>query len=267
MTRLLHLTDLHFGRERTDLVTPLHEAIHAARPDLVIASGDLTHRARAAQFRRAMNFLDGLGLPFITMPGNHDIPLFNLVARFLAPFGGWKRHVGPDLSPRREAGPVLIFSANTADPCRWRRGRLTDHDLRGIFTGLKGKRDEAVPILACHHPLKEPPGFQRGETRGAATALPGLARDGLQIVLTGHLHHWEIGLGITQSTPQPILMIQTGTALCARPGERDHGFSVLDLSGDTIAVTPWIAAEGTSTFLPATKRRFTRRDGLWHLAG
>lgn len=265
MTRLVHLTDLHFGRERRDLVTPLHEAIHAARPDLVIASGDLTHRARAAQFRKATNFLDGLGLPYIAMPGNHDIPLINLVARFLAPFGGWQRHVGPNLSPAREAGPALIFSANTADPWRWRRGHLTDHDLRPLFAGLKTRQGGSVPILACHHPLKVPPGFQKGETRGAATALPGLVRDGLQVVLTGHLHHWEIGLGITEATPQPILMIQTGTALCARAGERDHGFSVLDLADNAIDVTPWIAAEGTAAFRPATKRRFVRRDGLWHL--
>jgi 3',5'-cyclic AMP phosphodiesterase CpdA len=267
MTRLVHLTDLHFGSERTDLVQPLHEAIVAARPDLIVASGDLTHRARAGQFRRAMAFLGGLGLPFITQPGNHDIPLFNLPVRFLAPFGGWRRHVGADLTPAQKAGVALIFSANTADPYRWRGGRLRDDDLRRVFTGLKARKDGIVPILACHHPLKVPAGFQKGETRGAASALPALARDGLQVILSGHLHHWEIGLGITEAAPQPILMVQTGTALCDRPGERDHGFSVLDLGQDTIDVTPCIAAEGTTAFRPATKRRFLRRDGLWHLSG
>jgi 3',5'-cyclic AMP phosphodiesterase CpdA len=267
MTRLVHLTDLHFGRERADLVQPLHEALRAAHPDLVIVSGDLTHRARAGQFRRATAFLGGLGLPFAALPGNHDIPLFNLPARFLAPFGGWQRHVDADLCPAREAGAALVFSANTADPCRWRGGLLRDGDLRRLFAGLKGRKDGMVPILACHHPLKVPAGFQKGETHGAATALSGLIRDGLQVVLTGHLHHWEIGLGITEATPQPILMVQTGTALCDRPGERDHGFSVLDLGPDTIAVTPWIAAGGTVTFRPATRRRFVRRDGLWHMAG
>ncbi|MCA0274078.1 MAG: metallophosphoesterase [Proteobacteria bacterium] len=267
MTRLLHLTDLHFGSERADLVQPLHEAVVAARPDLLIVSGDLTHRARAGQFRRAMEFLRGLGLPFVTLPGNHDIPLFNLPARFLATFGGWQRHVAPDLSPMREAGAALIFCANTADPYRWRGGQLRDDDLRRIFAGLKGRKNGMVPILACHHPLKVPAGFRRDETHGVETALPGLVRDGLQVVLTGHLHHWEIGLGITEATPQPLLMVQTGTALCDRPGERDHGFSVLDLEADAISVTPWIAADGTAAFRPATRRRFLRRDGLWHLAG
>lgn len=265
MTRLVHLTDLHFGRERADLVQPLHEALRAARPDLVIVTGDLTHRARAGQFRRAMAFLGGLALPFVAQPGNHDIPLLNLPARFLAAFGGWQRHVDPDLRPAREAGAALIFSANTADPYRWRGGQLRDDDLRCLFAGLNGRKDGLVPILACHHPLKVPAGFRKGETRGATSALPALARDGLQVVLTGHLHHWEIGLGITEAAPQPILMVQTGAALCDRPGERDHGFSVLDIGGGTIEVTPWIAAEGTSTFRPATKRRFLRKDGLWHV--
>ncbi|MGL4279279.1 MAG: metallophosphoesterase family protein, partial [Albidovulum sp.] len=201
------------------------------------------------------------------LPGNHDVPLFNLFARFLAPFGGWQRHVGADLTPAREAGAALIFSANTADPYRWRGGALRDRDLGRILAGLRAQEPGMIPILACHHPLKVPQGFQKGETSGATTALPALVSDGLQVVLTGHLHHWEIGLGITEATPQPLLMIQTGTALCDRPGERDHGFSVLEIAADTIAVTPWIAAEGTSTFRPATRRRFARRDGLWHVTG
>lgn len=267
MTRLAHLTDLHFGSERSDLVQPLGTALRATRPDLVIVSGDLTHRARASQLRQAMSFLHGLGLPFMTLPGNHDIPLFNLAARFLAPFGRWQRHVGQDLSPAREAGDILILSANTANPCRWRRGALRDDDLRRIFAGLQGRRDGMVPILACHHPLRVPAGFQEGETLGAMSALPALVRDGLQVVLTGHLHHWEIGLGITDTTPQSLLMVQTGTALCDRSGERDHGFSILDLGAGTIAVTPWIAADGTRIFRPATRRSFVRRNGFWHLAG
>lgn len=267
MTRLLHLTDLHFGTERADLVQPLHAAIVAAHPDLVIVSGDLTQRARAGQFRQALDFLGGLGLPFITMPGNHDIPLFNLFARFIAPFGGWQRHVGAELSPAREAGNALIFSANTANPYRWRGGILRDSDLGRIFAGLRGRKDGMVPILACHHPLKVPAGFKQGETSGAASALPALVDDGIQVVLNGHLHHWEIGLGISETTPQPILMVQTGTALCDRPGERDHGFSLLDLGAGTIAVTPWIATTGTTAFRPGTRRRFRRQDGLWHMAG
>lgn len=264
MTRIAHLTDLHFGMERTDLVPPLAEALRAAAPDLVVVSGDLSHRARRGQFRAGMGFLRGLGLPFIVMPGNHDVPLFNLPARFLAPFGGWRWQVGHDLAPQAQVGSCRIVSANTADPFSWRRGVLRPGDQRRIASGLADAQD-SLNILACHHPLKEPPGFQRGETKGAAAALPDLARQGVHVVLSGHLHHWEIGLGIAPDKPQPLLMIQTGTALCGRQGETDHGFSLLDIAGRDISVTPWMAEETGPRYIPRDTRRFYRAADGWHL--
>ncbi|HEY0212529.1 MAG TPA: metallophosphoesterase [Paenirhodobacter sp.] len=256
MTRLLHLTDLHFGLERDDLIAPLHQAIRAANPDLVIVSGDLTHRARAGQFDRAMAFLRGLNLPFIAVPGNHDVPLINLFARFLFPFRDYRRAVSADMTPSRTLGPLRIVSANTADPHSWRRGVLRNADLRRICAEQAG-----IGVLVCHHPLREPPGFDRGETRGATAGLAQMARAGVQIVLSGHLHHWAVGLGISADTPQPILQVQTGTALCARIGEKNHGFAVLDIAPDDVAVTPWLAQD--TVFHPAPVLRFQRREGAW----
>lgn len=265
MTRLVHLTDLHFGCERADLVAPLTDAIRGAGPDLVVVTGDLTHRGRRHQFRSAVAFLNGLGLPYVTMPGNHDVPLFNLFLRILSPFGNWRREVGTPLAPQRAAGRALIVAANTADPSRVRRGRLRPGDLAAIGAGLRSSAPGVIPLLACHHPFEVPPGFEQGETRGAAEARPGLIRDGLQVILSGHLHAWKIGLGITATAGRPLLLVETGTALCARPGERDHGFSVLDLGPENIAVTPWLVSEPTAQFGPGPRHSFVRRDGLWYL--
>lgn len=259
MTRLVHLTDLHFGMERGDLVAPLSAALRRAAPDLVVVTGDLTHRARPAQFRQAVDFLRSLELPFLAVPGNHDVPLFNLPLRLMAPFLRWRRGVGATVPPMATVGPLRILSANTADPFRWRRGVLRAADVQRATADLSAG---ALNVLACHHPLTEPPGFQRGETRGAAQALPALARQGLHVVLSGHLHHWNIGLGITPTRPQPVLMVQTGTALCARAGERDHGFALIEAQGADLAVTPWIA--GAAGFAPQPARRFRREGGLWH---
>lgn len=261
MTRLIHLTDLHFGKERADLVAPLAEAVRGAAPDLVIITGDLTHRARPAQFRQAMGFLRGLDLPFVAVPGNHDIPLFNLPLRLVAPFRRWRRGVGATVPPVAVAGPLRILPANTADPFRWRRGLLRADDVQRATADLSAG---ALNVLACHHPLTEPPGFQRGETRGAAQALPALARQGLHVVLSGHLHHWDIGLGITPTRPQPVLMVQTGTALCARAGERHHGFALIEAQGADLSVTPWIAS--AAGFAPHPARRFRRAAGAWHMS-
>lgn len=263
MTRLVHLTDLHFGQDRPDLAGPLARAVRALAPDLVIASGDLTHRARPDQFRRAMDWLGGLGAPVVTVAGNHDMPLFNLPLRMLAPFARFRRHAGPVVWPARQVGAAWVMAANTADPMVWRRGRLRGADRARLLRELAQAPAGTVPVLVAHHPLAEPAGFAKGETRGAEAALPVLAAAGLQVALTGHLHHWSVGLGIGSGSPQAVLQVQTGSALCARAGERDHGFAQIDLAPPRVSVTAWIAGPDGG-FHPRPARGFHRQAGLWH---
>lgn len=263
MTRLVHLTDLHFGFHREDLVAPLAQAVRDVTPDLVVVSGDLTHRARVGQFRQARAFLDGLGVGYIAMPGNHDMPLFNLPLRLFSPFMPWRRIMGQNLAEDWVGPEVQVIAANTADPFQWRRGYLRPEDVRRLRGRLQSCPEDQMTVLACHHPVMEPPGFDRGETRGAAKALPLLAEAGLGIVLSGHLHCWETGVGMAQMGPQPVLIVQTGTALCARVGEVDHGFSVLDLGGSEVKITKWIVDEPSKTFRAQSTLGFHRANGLW----
>ena len=106
MTRILHLTDLHFGFHRQALVQPLLARIVALRPDLVVVGGDITHRGLEAQMREARAFLDRIEAPLICMPGNHDVPLWNPLARMFWPFAGYRRRFGPVLTPVASARPT-----------------------------------------------------------------------------------------------------------------------------------------------------------------
>jgi hypothetical protein len=263
MTRIVHLTDLHFGLERAELVPPLHEAILACHPDLVVVSGDLTQRARRGQFAQAMGFMRDLRLPVMVIPGNHDVPLYNLFARFLDPFGGFRRGAATDLTPMVQTGRLRLFGMNTADPFSWRRGIARKAEVDRVIRALRAGPPDAVNILVCHHPLEEPPGFERGETQGAAEAMTRLADAGLHLVLSGHLHHWSVGLGIGDGQSRRLFQMQTGTALCARAGERDHGFAVLDLWGSDLQVTPWIFDEAQGHFVAGPTQSFQRQDGYW----
>lgn len=264
MTRLLHLTDLHFGAERPELVAPLARAIQAAEPDLIAVTGDLSHRGRHPQLSRARTFLTRLQIPFTAQPGNHDVPLFNLPRRMLSPFGGWRRAIATRIPAETVHGPLWLHGANTADPFSLRRGRFRQRDLARILARVRRAPREALHVLTCHHPLTEPPGFERGETRGAAQALRALGAAGVRIALTGHMHHWAIGLGVDAATPQPMLMVQSGTALCGRPGERAHGFSVLEIGPARVTVTPWIVDEASRRFAPRAPHAFRLQGGLWH---
>ena len=97
MRTLVHISDLHFGRVDNALLAPLRELIGDMRPDAVVVSGDLTQRARSAQFRQARHYLDTLPKPQIVVPGNHDIPLYNVAARFFQPLVKYRRYITRDL--------------------------------------------------------------------------------------------------------------------------------------------------------------------------
>ena len=59
MSVLLHLSDTHFGTERTEVMLALQRMVGAQRPDVLVVSGDITQRATNAQFARARDWLYG----------------------------------------------------------------------------------------------------------------------------------------------------------------------------------------------------------------
>nr|MCU0905380.1 metallophosphoesterase [Tabrizicola sp.] len=124
MTRILHLSDVHFGMVDARLVDPFLDLAHSLRPDLCVISGDLTQRARGGQFRAARDFVDRLPAPALVVPGNHDMPLRNLPVRLLAPFAGYHRAFGPELEPLVHLPDAVVQGVNTANPLVWKSGLL-----------------------------------------------------------------------------------------------------------------------------------------------
>ena len=114
MRTLVHLSDLHFGRVDPALLSPLRALVEHLEPDVVVVSGDLTQRARSAQFQQARVFLDSLPGPQIVVPGNHDVPLYNVFSRFLTPLVKYRRHVTDDLSPEYVDEEIAVLGINTA---------------------------------------------------------------------------------------------------------------------------------------------------------
>lgn len=263
MTRVVHLTDLHFGLHDPDLVGPLKEAVLSVAPDVILVSGDLTQRALRGQFAEAMAFLRGLAKPFLVVPGNHDVPVFNLFQRLFNPFGPYRDGAAADLGPVLKFGPLRIFGMNTANPYRWRGGIARIEQVDTICTALRDGPQGGTNIIVCHHPLEEPSGFVRGETRDAQTALARLTEAGADILLSGHLHHWSTGLGITGQARRAVFQMQTGTALCARAGESNHGFAVLDIGTNQLSAKPWIIDMPSLRFVPQTGLVVRKAGGEW----
>lgn len=263
MTRIVHLTDLHFGEVKEALVQPLCRAIKKAQPELVVVSGDLVQRARSGQFAQARAFLDGLKTPWIAVPGNHDIPLLNLFQRFLRPFAAYQRWIDVQLEPDLRLGNLRFFGVNSVDPCSWRKGIARQDDIERVCMQIRQGPKDVTNIMIFHHPLEEPEGFEKGETRGADQALAKLAEAGLHVVLSGHLHHWNPAPGIDFTHTRPILQVQNGTALSGRAGEDHHSFAVLDFDGPTLRLTPWFADASAGSFQPVETLHYTRESGAW----
>lgn len=237
MTRIVHLSDLHFGATAPALLAPMCAAVAELKPDLVAVSGDLTQRARAGQFRDAMAFLARLGCPVLCVPGNHDIPLWNLAARLLVPWGRWQRHVGLPLEPEVETQGAVVVGINTANPLAWKQGRITARQLDRIAARFARAGDRAR-IVVMHHPLEHLPGETQWLMQGTAEALRRLPGAGAQVVLSGHIHVSHAG----PFTAAPgLLFVQAGTGLSTRVREERNAFNVLDFAPGAVVVQTWIA--------------------------
>src|SRR5919112_4946172 len=127
MTRFLHLSDLHFGAHDPKLVEAVEARVDEERPDLVVISGDFTQRARTDQFKEACRFLARLkdaGHEVLGVPGNHDVPLYDVLRRFLSPLTRYKRYIDETLCPLHQLPGAAVLGLNTARSLTFKDGRI-----------------------------------------------------------------------------------------------------------------------------------------------
>lgn len=260
MTRILHLSDLHFGFERKQLVGPLLGLVNRMRADLVVVTGDLTHRGRPGQYRRAAEFLGQITAPVMAVPGNHDVPLYNIPVRFLIPYRNYEQAVSPDLSPTRQAGDVRVFGVNSVDPFAVQRGILRPKDIAGLIAGLDPL---ATNIVALHHPLEQLPQVDKELARNAPQSLASMAQAGVHIALSGHLHLCDTNKLMAITAHPEILQVQAGTALCDRAGDLQNEFTVLEIDGTELTIERHIAPMDQQGFQPPLLQRYSRAAGVW----
>lgn len=266
MRTLLHLSDLHFGRTDPTVVTALHGAIETIRPDLVVVSGDLTQRARSAEFRAAREFLDRLPHPRVVVPGNHDVPMYRVWERFMNPLGKFRRYIGPELAPEFVDDEVAVLGINTARSLTFKNGRINEAQMRSIQERLRPLPETLTRIVVTHHPFDLPDTPGDGELVGrAGTAMEAFARSGVDLLLAGHFHTTQSG---ETSGRYPIprysaLVVQAGTATSTRGRGESNSFNVVRVGSGEIVVEPWAWQAGSGLFEAAAGARFRREAGRW----
>lgn len=190
MSVLLQISDLHFGTEQAPVVAALTRFTRELAPAMLVLSGDLTQRARRSQFRAARRFVDELAVPLqLALPGNHDVPLFNPIARMFTPFGNYLREFGPHLEPMLEAPDMLVIGVNTTVP-RWHKdGRVSPEQVTRTALRLAQAPPRTLRMVVVHQPVHVPRlSEQKNLLVGRELAVHRWATAGADLILGGHIH-------------------------------------------------------------------------------
>lgn len=256
MPTFLHLSDLHFGphfaAHLDELI--LHE-IESLSPDAVVISGDFTYRGRHNEYELAREFLGKISRPTLTIPGNHDQPLFAPLERLTAPYARYKKYICPDLDASLAVDGLFIVGLSDCQPVL--PGGFWSRRQRGwIQEQFQSAPQGAAKVIASHHHFMwggkwRPAGFWY-----PTQALEWLARQGVEIMLNGHTH-----VPVAEQTASGIVVSRAGTATSTRLREGwSNTYNLVSIDPKQITVTVRQYEPQGDVFRDAKAFRFTRRE-------
>lgn len=235
--RLMHLSDIHFGREDRAALEATRKFAERIKPDAIIVAGDITQKGRRSEFAAAREWFDSLDFPVIVAPGNHDTPLTHIAARMVNPFGRYSRYMEKFDAVGRlvelHDGAIRICALNTARGVQarlnWADGVIDIDDLAASLGLLSKGPEEAWRLLICHHPLHEPGNSQVSvDTRRGAHALDLCAAAHVDAIFTGHIH--DAFAHPIDTSRRPMVQMGSGT-LSIRTRASRAGFCVVQIEG------------------------------------
>ena len=258
MSLVLHLSDTHFGTERDEVVAALLRLSEQQQPDVAVLSGDVTQRGRSDEFAAARRFVDALSARTkLVLPGNHDIPLFDVWRRVFAPYLNHRRTFGKTLEPEYEDDALLIVGIRTTRRYRHVDGTVSARQVARTSARLRSGGTR-LKLVVTHQPVH----VQRDEDahnllHGRAAALRGWSQAGADLILGGHIHlPFVVPLREAHGLPREVWAVQAGTALSrrTRPGVPNSVNLIRHApGGNACAIERWdFAADAQAFQLGAT---------------
>jgi 3',5'-cyclic AMP phosphodiesterase CpdA len=266
MRTIIHLSDLHFGEVNPAILQPLLSFILLTKPDLVAISGDLTQRARKEEFTAAREFLHSIPFAQIVVPGNHDVPLYNVLSRFLRRLDRYRCYITDDLAPFFSDEELAVAGVNTARAFTFKGGRINAAqiaELRGRFQNVRG---EKMKIVVTHHPFDLPAGVEGGRILGRARrAMKTLAVCRVDLLLAGHFHvgHTSSSTSRFRIPGYSALVVSSGTTTSTRGRAQANSFNVIRTDQTRVGVERWEWQPDLTKFERVSGETFERTAEGW----
>lgn len=271
MITIFHISDLHFGPPFVPRVgEALLEAAAAIEPDLVVASGDFTQRAKEEQFVQARAFLDRLPqVPTVVVPGNHDIPLWRLYERIFSPYRWYRKHIAEELDHVLEVEGAVVVALNSTAPLRAvTNGRIDWRQLELCRRAFENAPAGAVKIVVAHHHFAPAPDYEGGQVMPRAKrAIDVFNQLEVDLIMGGHLHRAYIGNSLDlypgQDREHGITIVQSGTSTSRRGRVRErekNSFNVVRVGDEVVRVTHYMYFEDVMGFASASRHIFPRNQ-------
>lgn len=269
MLTLMHISDLHFGRFHLPAVAEavLHSA-QALRPDVIVASGDFTQRAKPREFAAAREFLDRLpAVPHVVCPGNHDVPLYRFWERLLTPHELYLEHISPRLNDVLRLPQAWIVSLDSTAPLTAiSNGRIRRWQLDFAAQAFAGAPDDVVRIVVAHHHFAPAPDYEHSSVMPRSRrALDAFAEQKVELILGGHLHRAYIGNSLDvypgKHRTHGIVIVQSGTTTSRRGRARErekNSFNWIRVTEDSIRITHYMYFDDAGGFAPVSRHIFPR---------
>ena len=272
MLTILHISDLHFGPPFAPAVAQaLLRIAPQLAPDVVVASGDFTQRAKAAQFADARAFLDRLPtVPLVTVPGNHDVPLYRVFERLFSPYALYRRYISDELDSVLRIDGAVFVSLNTTSPLgAITNGRMTRWQLDFCERAFRDVSPECARIVVAHHHFAPAPDYdnEHDVMRRGRQALDRLNELKVDLILGGHLHRAYIGNSLdvypSKDRASGITIVQSGTTTSGRGRARErekNSFNLIRIDGDVVHIDHYMYFHALEGFAPLSRHEFPRRD-------
>jgi 3',5'-cyclic AMP phosphodiesterase CpdA len=264
MRTIAHLSDLHFGRHDQEVALRLLANICDDPPDLIVVTGDLTQRGRHWQFAAARDYFEKLPKPMIVIPGNHDVPLYDVAQRFIGGLARYRRYISREVQPFFADQEIAVLGLNTARSAAFSNGRISHAQANAIKAIFSEVPPERLKILAVHHPVSAPPGEADLAVVGRAPlALRAVLEAGVNLVLSGHHHQAYSGdLKVGElAAGNSVLIIHAGTAISTRLRGEPNSYNILRVEPTRVTCTVQVFQH--KRFAPARTTEFALLGNRW----